>query len=270
MLLAFADGFAHQNGRCRAQTEAHHQKKAVQVAHNGVGGQHFHGVVRIAQNHRQQGVAKTPCGLIQNHRGGIFQKPPGHVHAGVEQGGQIQRNDPAADGADHADRKLADAGQQGGNGRTGHPQRGKAAVAENQQVVQPGVHQCGKAEQLHAEGGVLHAALGAGIDGREHIEHIGKTDDSQIRRTQQGQLVTVGQQIHHLHGEQEKHHCQHNGNARADEGGHADGAVDAAGIPFAPVLADQNPQPALHAEYDADEQKDRDVGGGDCCHLFVA
>ena len=188
----------------------------------------------------------------------------------MEQGGQIQRNDPAADGADHADRKLADAGQQGGNGRTGHPQRGKAAVAENQQVVQPGVHQCGKAEQLHAEGGVLHAALGAGIDGREHIEHIGKTDDSQIRRTQQGQLVTVGQQIHHLHGEQEKHHCQHNGNARADEGGHTDGAVDAAGIPFAPVLADQNPQPALHAEYDADEQKDRDVGSGDCCHLLIA
>ena len=151
MALAFADGFAHQNGRCRAQTEAHHQEQPVQVAHHGVGRQHLHGVVRIAQDHRQQAVAQAPGRLVEDHRGGVFHEPPQHLPSRPEEGGQVQGQNAAAQGAHQADEKLRHPGQQRGDGRSLDAQGRQATFAEDQQIVHPRVQQGGHAEQLHAE-----------------------------------------------------------------------------------------------------------------------
>ena len=268
--LALADGLAHDDRRGGAHAEAHHQEQPVQIAHDGVGRQHLHGVVGVAQDDRQQGVAQAPGGLVQHHRGGVFQKAAHHVRPRPQETAQVQGDVPAADGADHADDKLAHPGQQRGHGRTLDAQGGETAVSEDQQIVQHGIQYRGKAEQLHAEGGVLHAALGAGVEGGEHVEHVGEADDLKVRRSQQAQVVAVGQQVHHLHREQGEHHRQHGGDADAQEAGHAQGAVDVFQVALAPVLAHQNAQAALEPEHDADEQKYRHVGGGDGGHLLVA
>ncbi len=55
-----------------------------------------------------------------------------------------------------------------------------------------------------------------------------------------------------------------------DQGGHPQGAADAFPVSPAPILAHQNAQAALKAEDNADEEEDRDVGGGDGGHLGVA
>ena len=47
LTLSFTDGLAHQHGGGGAQAEAEYKKQSVEVTHNGVGGQHFHGIIRI-------------------------------------------------------------------------------------------------------------------------------------------------------------------------------------------------------------------------------
>ena len=268
--LALADGLADHHRRGSAQAEAHHQEQPVQVAHHGVGRQHLHGVVGIAQDHRQQAVAQAPGGLVEDHRGGVFYEAPQHLPPRPEEGGQVQGQNAAAQGAHQADEKLRHPGQQRGDGRALDAQGRQAAFAEDQQIVHPGVQQGGHAEQLHAEAGILGAAHGADIDGREHIEHIGKADELQIRRAQHRQLMLVGQQVHDLHRPQKQHQRQHQGDPRAQHGRHADGPADALHVLFAPVLAHQDAQAALDAEHDGDQQKHRHVGGGHGGHLGVA
>ena len=82
--------------------------------------------------------------------------------------------------------------------------------------------------------------------------------------------MTVGQKIHHLYGKQGEHHRQRGGDRGAEEARHSQGAVDAFQVALAPVLAYQDAKAALEAEYDADEQKHRYVGGGYGGHLLVA
>ena len=191
LILPFAYGLAHQHRRGGAQTEAEHQEEPVQVPHHCVGRQHFHGVLRVAQYHRQQTVAKPPPGLVQHHRRSVFEKPPQHVPARPEKGRPPHPDAFVPQGVHHADEKFADAGAKGGDGRPLNAQHGKAQLAENQQVVQPRVDERGGAEQLHAEAGILGAALGAGIHGGEHVENIGDADELQIRRAQNRQLMVV-------------------------------------------------------------------------------
>lgn len=270
MALPLADGLADHDGGGRAQTEAHHQKQAVQVAHDAVGGQKRHGHGGVAENNGEQAVAQAPKQLIHQHRGGIFHKPAQHFPAGPQQCPKVQGDEPAAKGADQADEELRHAAQQRGQGRTLHAQRGEAAFAEDEQVVQSGVQHRGHSEQLHAEAGVLHTALGTDIDGREHIEHIGEADEAQIRRTQQGQVVLVAHQVHDGHRPREQHHGHDQRQADAQKGGHADDAADAGQILLTPVLADEDAHAGLDAEHDGDEQEHRHVGGGDGGHLVVA
>ena len=270
MAAALTDGFADYHGGGGTQTEAHHQEQAVEVAHHGVGRQHLHGVVGVAQDHRQHTVAEAPCRLIEDHGGGVLHEPLEHFPAGAEEGPPLDGQEPAADGTEAAHGELCDAGQQGSHGGTLNAQRRQAALAEDQQVVQPRVQHRGHGEQLHTEAGVLGAAPGADIQGREHIEHVGDADELQIRRTQHRQLMVVGQQVHDLHRPQVQHRRQHHRQAGTQHGRHADGTADVLHIPLAPVLAHQNAQAALHAEHDGDQQEHRHVGGGDGGHLGVA
>ena len=151
MALSFADGLADHHCRGCTQAEAHHQEQPVQVAHHGVGRQHLHGVVRIAQDHRQQTVAQAPGRLVEDHRGGVFYEAPQHFPSRPEEGGQVQGQNAAAQGAHQADEKLRHPGQQRGNGRPLNAQGREAALAKNEDVVHPRVQQGGHAEQLHAE-----------------------------------------------------------------------------------------------------------------------
>ena len=268
--LAFANGLAHDDRCGVTQAEAHHQEQPAQVAHDGAGRQHLHGIVGIAQDNGQQGVAQAPGSLVQHHRGGILQKPVYHLRSRPQKAVQVQGDVFAAERAEHADNDLADPGQQGGDSRAPDAQCGEAAVTEDQQIVQPDVQNAGEGKDLHAEAGILHIALGAGVDGGEHVEHIGKADDLQIRRAQQTEVVAVGQQIHHRHGEQGEDRRQCQSDAASDQACHAQGTVDAFQITLAPVLAHQDSQAALNTEYDAGEQKHRHVGRRDGGHFLVA
>ena len=80
----------------------------------------------------------------------------------------------------------------------------------------------------------------------------------------------IGKQIHDLNWEQEEQNSQNQCDAGTDKGGNANGPVDVLQITLAPVLAHQNTETALYTEYDADEQKDRNIGRGDGRHLLVA
>ena len=270
MALALADGLAHNDGGGGAQAEAHHQEQAVQVAHDGVGRQILHGVHGVAQNHGKHAVAKAPGDLIEQYGGGVFDEPAAHLPARVEKGPQAQGNGPAAQGADKAHGELRHAADESSYGGALHAQHGEARLAEDQQVVHAGVDDGRHAEQLHAEGGVLHAALGADVDGRQHVEHVGKSDNAQVRRAQQRQLVLVAEQVHDLHGPDEERRSQHGGDPHAQIGGYAHGAADIFQILFAPVLADEDPDAGLYAEYNGDQQEYRHVGGGDGGHFRVS
>ena len=268
--LPLTDGLANHDGGGGAQTEAHHEEQAVQVAHDGVGRQEFHGDGHMAENHRQQAVAKTPEQLVAHDGGGVLDEPAQHLPARTQQRLQIQRDDLAAQGAEQAHGELRHAAEQRGQRRALHTQHGEAAFAEDQQVVQTGVQHRGHTEQLHAEASVLHAALGADIDGREHIEHIGKADEPQVRRAQQGQVVLVAEQIHDRDGPQEQHQRDEQRQHHAQTGRHADGAADVGQILLPPVLADEDAYAGLDAEDDGDQQKYRHVGSGHRRHLVVA
>ena len=126
-----------------------------------------------------------------------------------------------------------------------------------------------RAEQLHAEAGILGAALGAGVHRGQHIEDVGNADDFQVRRAQNGQLVVVRQQIHDLYRPKKQHRRQYSRHRRAHKGGHADGAADAFHVLLSPVLAYQNPQPALDAEHNGYKQKHRHIGRRHRRHLGV-
>ena len=143
-------------------------------------------------------------------------------------------------------------------------------MPENQQVIQAGVQDGGESKELHSKAGVLHGPLGAGINGREHIEHKGKANDPQIRRAQQRQVVAVGQQIHHLHGKQEEDRGQYQGQPAANDAGYPQRPADALHVALAPVLADENPKTALNAENDADKYKNRYVGRSDRRHFLIS
>ena len=268
--LPLADGLAHHDGGGCAQAEADHQEQPVQVAHNGVGRQELHGDDRVTQNDRQQAVAQTPEQLVHQHRGGVFHEAPQHLAAGTHQRLPIQRDDPAAQGADQADNKLRHAAKQRGDGCALHAQHGEAALAEDQQIVHAGVENGGHAEQLHAEAGILNAALGADVDGRQHVEHIGKADDPQVRRAQQGQVVLVAHEIHDLHRPEEQRHGHHQRQRHTQERRHADGAADALQVALAPVLADEDAHAGLHAEHDGNQQEHRHVGRRYRRHFVVA
>ena len=189
--LSLADGLADHDGRRRAETEADDEKQAVEVAHHGVRGEKLDGDRRIAEYNGQHAVAETPRRLIEDDGRGVFDEPAQHVPARAAECGEVKRDGPAAQRADGADEELRDAGAERRDGRALDPEHGKARLAEDQQVVQPRVQERRHAEELHAEGGVFHAALRADVDGREHVEHIGKADHAQIRRAENGQLVLV-------------------------------------------------------------------------------
>ena len=224
----------------------------------------------MTQNDRQQAVAQTPEQLVHQHRGGVFHEPAQHLAAGTRQRLPIQRDDPAAQGADQADNELRHAAEQRGDGCALHAQHGEAALAEDQQIVHAGVENGGHAEQLHAEAGILHAALGADVDGRQHVEHIGKADDPQVRRAQQGQVVLVAHEIHDLHRPEEQHHGHHQRQRHTQERRHADGAADALQVALAPVLADEDAHAGLYAEHNGDQQEHRHVGRRYRRHFVVA
>ena len=270
LALPLTDGLAHHNGGGGAQSEADHKEQPAQVPGNGIGRQEIHRNNGVTQNHRQHTVAKPPSHLVKEHRPGILDEPADHLPAGVAEGLYAQRQFFAAQGIDQTNGKLRDTGAQRGDGRAPDPQHGEAQLAVDQQIVQSCVQHRGKSEQLHAEIGILHAALDADIDGGKHIEHIGKADDLQIGRPQHRQLMLIAEQIHDCHRPQPQCHRQQQGKPRADKGCHADGPADALRIPFAPVLTGQDPKTALDAEYQRDQQKHRHVGGGYRCHGRVA
>ena len=224
----------------------------------------------MTENDRQQAVAQPPEQLVHQHRGGVFHEAAEHLSAGMQQGFAVKGNDLAAYRADEADDKLRHTGDQRGDSRALHAQRGEAQLTEDQHEVQPGVQHRGHPEQLHAEGGVFHAALGTDVDGREHIKHVREADQTQIRRAQQGEMVLVAHQIHDLHRPEEQHEGDQQGQPRSEERRHADGAADALQIALAPVLADEYAYAGLYAEHHGDQQEHRHIGGCHRRHLVVA
>ena len=71
-------------------------------------------------------------------------------------------------------------------------------------------------------------------------------------------------------GPEEERRSQHGGDAHAQIGGYAHGAADIFQILFAPVLADEDSDAGLDAEYNGDQQEYRHVGGGDGGHFRVS
>ena len=268
--LAFADGFAQNHRRGSAEAEADHQEQTAQIAHDGVGRQHFHAVVGVAQNDGEHGVACAPDDLVDHHGGGVADEAANHIHTGTEEAAQIQRNALVAQCGNQADHEFHHTAQQCGQRRAGNAHGGEAELTENQQVVEHGVDKSGGTKDLHAEIGIFHAALNADIHRGEHIEHIGKADNAQIRRAQHAELMLVAQKIHHLNGEEIEDDGHNEDQSCADGGGHTHGAVDVLRVLFAPVLAHQNAKTALDAEHHAEHQKYRHVGGGHGGHLRVA
>ena len=268
--FALADGLADENGGGAAQGVAHHLQQAVHVAHDGMGGQQLHRAGRMAQDDGDEGGAGAPGGLVEHHGSGIAQEAAQHIRAGTAEGRRFKGQALAAQGADEADDHLHHTGDEGGEGRAGHTQSGEAALAEDEQPVQRHVQRAGGAEYLHAEGGVLHAAAGADIRGGDHVEQVGEANDPQIGRADEAQPVIVAEQIHDGHREDCQNQRDEQGYRGAQHTGHAQTAVDAAGVLAAPVLAGQDAQAVLGAEDEAVEDEGGDVGCCDGGHLQIA
>ena len=126
------------------------------------------------------------------------------------------------------------------------------------------------AEEEHTEGGILGAALDAGVDTADAVEDVGKAHDLDVGRGQVDEGLVGGDKAQHLGGEEEGDEGQHRGKAGDGVESHADTAVDVVGVPPAPVLAYQHRHAALEAEDHHLDNEDGHVGGGDRRHLRVA
>ena len=82
--------------------------------------------------------------------------------------------------------------------------------------------------------------------------------------------MVIAQQVHNGHREQQKQNAQQQRKAGAQQGRHTQRAADIGQILFTPVLTDDNPQTALCAKDNADEQKNRHIGCGYGRHLGIA
>ena len=180
-----------------------------------------------------------------------------------------QGHSAVAGGIDRDDHELQHPGGQGGNGSTGDPQRRRAELAENENVVQARVGQHGDAEDDHAHGGILRAALHADVDGADGVEDIAEANNPEIGGAQLNEQVVVGHQSHHMEGEEEQHSGHGNRNDEPGVKADAHTAVDAVGVPLAPVLAGQDGESAEQAQDDDLEQVDGRVGGSDSGQLIL-
>ena len=129
-------------------------------------------------------------------------------------------------------------------GRRMHRQRdphgGSPELAEDQHVVEEGVHAHGDPVEGHAEFGVLRAPVEAGVDAADAVEDVGEAYDLDIPGAQGHKLLVGGNEAQDLGGEKEGDEGQDRGKSRHRVQGHAHAAVDVVHVPPAPVLADQH------------------------------
>ena len=183
---------------------------------------------------------------------------------------QVQRHPAVAGGIEGHDDHLHHPGDQGGDGGAGDAHGRRAELAEDQDVVQAGVGQHGDAEDHHAHGGILRAALHADVDGADGVEDVAQPHDPQVRGPQLDEQAVVGHKGHDLEGEAEQHHGHGDRDDEAGVKADAHAAVDALGVPFAPVLAGQDGEAAEQAQNDDLQHVDGGVGGGDGGELVLA
>ena len=234
-----------------------------------MGRQHIRADGHVAHDGGHNTDAQTPQHLVHQNGGGVFQEAPRHGPAGPQQQAEHQGHSAVAGGIDRDDHELQHPGGQGGNGSTGDPQRRRAELAENKNVVQARVGQHGDAEDDHAHGGILRAALHADVDGADGVEDIAEANNPEIGGAQLNEQVVVGHQSHHMEGEEEQHSGHGNRNDEPGVKADAHTAVDAVGVPLAPVLAGQDGESAEQAQDDDLEQVDGRVGGSDSGQLIL-
>ena len=269
-VMALADLLAHHDSGGGGDAEADHGGDLVDVADQGIGGQHVLAVGHVAHNHRQHGGAHAPQRLIADHGDGVFQKAAQDGLAGTEDAAPAQGQAFVPQGKARRHKEFHHPAGKGRHRRAGDAHGGRAEVAEDQHEVEEGIHAHGDGKEDHAEGRILRAALHTGIDAAQAVEDVGETDDLDVGHRQLHQLLVGGNQPQHLGGKEESNEGQHDREAGDGVHGHAHAAVDAVRVPPAPVLADQHRQAALETEDHHLDNENRHIGGGNSRHLGVA
>ena len=203
---ALADALAHDNSGGPRQAEAGNSGKLVDIAHDGIGGQHFLGNEHMAHDDGHHGGAQAPEGLIHQDRGGVLGEAFHHGPAGAQHQGRPQGQPFGAQGIAVGQQKFHDPGGKGGCRRAGDAHGGRAEFAEDENIVEEGVQQHGSGKDNHAHEGVFRRALGAHIHGAGGIENVAHTHDLKVGGAQGDELVVVGDKAHYGFREEQHHH----------------------------------------------------------------
>ena len=207
---------------------------------------------------------------VEQHRRAVAQEAAQHIHAGAEDGLPHERQRAAAEGVGEADDELDCAGEERCHCRARDAERGKAELAEDENIVANGVAEHRDGEDDHAETRIFNAALHTDVDGRDRIEDVGKTDDAEVRLGERDKSCIVRDEVEHLRGEGAEDDGKEHAHAACDEKADAHHAVDALAVTVAPVLADEHARAALQAEDNELDDEDRHICHRDGGHLVTA
>ena len=140
-----------------------------------------HGGAQHAERLQVHGVAQTEHDLVAGH--GDHAAKYGAQERGrpAEQlSGEAEERLAGDKGVGHMPRQPAEGGNDGGDGRAPHAQRGEPQLSEDQQIVQQGVEAVGGQTEEHGNLRGLHAAVHERVPVDERGEEVGKRADGDV------------------------------------------------------------------------------------------
>ena len=164
---------ADDDGGGGGNAEAHHVHHLLHIGGDGIGGQDLGAVGHVAHDGGHHGGAQPPHGLVQHHGAAVQEEAAQHLPPRTEQGGEVHPEKPGDQHVDGDGAHLEDPGDQGGQGGPTHPHDRGAQMAEDEHPVEEGVQTHGGDEDVHAQLGLFHAAIGGNIHHRKAVEEAG-------------------------------------------------------------------------------------------------
>ena len=217
------------------------------------------------QRHRQ-----APHALVEHDGQGVFHEVSRDELARLCHQPRIYGEPFAPEHTAQDNNDLERAAYQRCYGGAGAAHGGCAQLAEDQHVVEKNVQGSGHRQQDRAELRILHASLYGDIDAGKGHADVGEADYPGILRAGFPEVRVVGNDAHHLHGEQAGQQGNYGRQPDGDVIAHAHDAVYGVQPALAVVLGDQYARPALYPEDDQREHEEYGVRHGHGCKFRFA